>query len=225
MAGGALGLPRLDSVKVDGERLASFNRAAERVLQAEGRVVEDLPAPKMGFLRWLADSRPVAFHGSSNPGLEELSPIRMSRDASAFGDQQAVFATPDPVWATFFGVILRDAGFRGMRNGSMGVPGEKVYPRWYYLALDRTDEKVGKDRFRAGMLYVLPREGFKPEFPRLGLGGSAQMVSHDAVRPLARIPVEPADIPFLECTGAMGPGEKELRTIRKFGSAHRRSRR
>lgn len=192
---GALGLPRLDRVRVSPEREQDFQAAAERVLDADGRVVEDIPAPKMHFLRWLAESRPVAFHGSSNPQLEELKPVRMSRDASAFGDQQAVYATPDPVWATFFAVVLRDKAFRGMRNGSMGLPGHRVYPRWYYLALLRTDDTAGLERFRPGTLYVLPREGFQPEFPKLGIGGSAQMVSHNAVRPLARIPVNRPTFP------------------------------
>jgi len=225
VAGGALGLPRLDGVKVEGDQLAAFEAAADRLLAADGGLVADLPSPKTDFLRWLADNRPVAFHGSSNPALDELSPIRMSRDASAFGDQQAVFATPDPVWATFFVVVIRDAAFRGMRNGSMGVPGNRIYPRWYYLALHRTDETAGLERFRPGTLYILPREGFQPEFPRRGIGGSAQMVSRAAVRPLARIPVEPGDIPFLHCTGAMEPGENQLRTIRQFGAAHRKTRR
>ncbi len=224
VTGGALGLPRLDPVRVLGEQRATFEAAAGRVLDGRGLLVEDLPKPKTDFLRWLADHHPVAFHGSANAELEELRPIRMSRDASAFGDQQAVFATPDPVWATFFAVVRRDRGFRGMRNGSMGVPGDRVYPRWYYLALHRADEASGMDRFASGTLYLLPRDQFEPEFPGQGLG-SAQWVAHEPIRPLARLTVEPEDIPFLECTGSVEPGEKQFRTVIKFGAAHRRSRR
>lgn len=218
----AVGLPRFDSVKPSAEEQATFEEAADRVMAAAGARVENMPDDRLRFLRWLAENRPVVFHGSSNPALDELLAIRMSRDASAFGDQQAVYATPDPVWAAWFALVKRDAAFRGMRNGSMGLRGPTVYPRWYYLAVHRTDAVA---RFDAGTLYVLPREGFTLERPQMGLGGGGQMISHESVRPLARISLEPSDVPFLELTGVIEKGEKELKTIRKFAAAHRRSRR
>ena len=217
----ALGLPRLDSVRPSEEERAEFEAAADRVMSAGGVLVEELPDDKLRFLMWLPDHRPVLFHGSANPHIEELLAIRMSRDPNQFGDQQAVYATPDPIWAAWFALVRRDGGFRGMRNGSMGLPGPSVYPRWYYLAVHRTD---GVARFDPGTLYVLPREGFTPERPNGGLGGGGQMVSHESVKPLARIALDPADVPLLDLTGVIEPEEKELRTIRKFGQAHRRSR-
>lgn len=218
----AVGLPRFDSVKPGAEELPVFEAAADRVMAAGGALVDDLAADKLRFLMWLPEHRPVVFHGSSNAALDELLAIRMSRDASPFGDQQAVYATPDPIWAAWFALVKRDAAFHGMRNGSMGLTGPNVYPRWYYLAVHRTDNVA---RFDAGTLYVLPREGFTLERPRQGLGGGGQMISHDSVSPLARIALEPSDVPFLELTGVIEKGEKELRTIRKFAAAHRRSRR
>ncbi|HUR49184.1 MAG TPA: hypothetical protein VMY88_06600, partial [Acidimicrobiales bacterium] len=218
----AVGLPRFDSVSPDGSERATFEAAADRAMAAGGGLVGDLPPNKMRFVMWLAENRPVVFHGSSNPSLDELLAIRMSRDASAFGDQQAVYATPDPIWAAWFGLVKRDASFRGMRNGSMGVPGPNIYPRWYYLAVHRTD---GVARFDPGTLYVLPREGFTLERPHQGLGGGGQMISHASVRPLARVALDPSDVPLLELTHVIEEGEKELTTIRRFAAAHRRSRR
>ena len=218
----AIGLPRFDSVRPDAAERAEFEAAADRVMTAKGELVTELPADKLRFLMWLPEHRPVVFHGSANPSLDELLAIRMSRDTSEFGDQQAVYATPDPMWAAWFALVQRDAAFRGMRNASMGLPGPNVYPRWYYLAVNRSDSVA---RFAPGTLYVLPRAGFVPERPDRGLGGGGQMVSHQRVRPLARIALDPADIPLLDLTGVIEPGEKELRTIRKFAAAHRRSRR
>lgn len=218
----ALGLPRFDPVRPSAEELTVFEAAADRVLSAGGALVDDVAPDKVRFLMWLAQHRPVVFHGSSNAGLDELLAIRMSRDANAFGNQQAVYATPDPIWAAWFALVKRDAAFRGMRNGSMGLSGPSVYPRWYYLAVHRTDDVA---RFDVGTLYVLPREGFTLERPRQGLGGGGQMISHDSVRPLARVSLEPSDLPLLELTHVIEQGEKELKTIRKFAAANRRRRR
>jgi hypothetical protein len=51
-----------------------------------------------------------------------------------------------------------------------------------------------------GMIYLLPAETFKPE-PVMPFGEfrirSAQLASPVAVKPLAKLTVEPADFPFL----------------------------
>src|SRR5687768_11030395 len=135
-----LGLPRAAPVRVGGEQTDAYAAAADRLLSAEGGRVDaaDLPSPLMPFLCWLSENRPVLFHGSPRDDIEELTPIRMSRDASAFGDQQAVYATDDPIWAAWFAVVSR-AGMRGMRNASIGLARRGVFPRWYFFSVDRAD--------------------------------------------------------------------------------------
>ncbi|HEY6604990.1 MAG TPA: hypothetical protein VIZ44_01475, partial [Gaiellaceae bacterium] len=62
----------------------------------------------------------VLFHGSGRDDLDVLEPIRRSRDTTQFGNQEAVYATSDPVWAMFFALLRRGRPF-STRNGSMGL--------------------------------------------------------------------------------------------------------
>ena len=133
----------------------------------------------------------VLFHGSGRDDLDVLEPIRRSRDATAFGDQQAVYATSDPVWATYFAILRRGRPL-STRNGSIGMAGGELYPRWYFFSL-----RGGYDEpFADGWVYVLPRAGFTPEPPLAGGLDTAQWVSSSVVRPVERIAVKPTDFPF-----------------------------
>lgn len=76
----------------------------------------------------------VLFHGSGSDDLDVLEPIRRSRDTTQFGDQQAVYATSDPVWAMYFALLRRGRPF-STRNGSIGMSSGELYPRWYFFCL------------------------------------------------------------------------------------------
>jgi hypothetical protein len=147
----------------------------------------ELPRPRLDFLRWLGEARGVVFHGSQRNDLVELSTERRSRDATACGDQQAVYASSDPVWAIYFAVLRRDNGWRGTRNGSLGVGGR----RFYFFVHNRGSQSP--ERFGSGSLYILPSDTFLAE---QGLIDTAHLVSHLPVRPLARVDVTPEDFPF-----------------------------
>jgi hypothetical protein len=67
----------------------------------------------------------VLFHGSSRDDLDVLEPVRRSRDTTEFGDQEAVYATSDPVWAMYFALLRRGRPF-STRNGSIGAAGAPV---------------------------------------------------------------------------------------------------
>src|SRR5262249_12505595 len=121
------GLPSLGPVGVDAITEAALDRAADRLERGDADAVADSPLHCGEFLRWLAERRPVLFHGSGRDDLDVLEPIRLSRDTTEFGDQQAVFATSDPVWAIYFAVLRRHRPF-GTRNGSLGIAGGRVYP-------------------------------------------------------------------------------------------------
>jgi hypothetical protein len=98
-------LPSLPPVVAGAEMEDTFGVTADALL-AGGDVA--IPEPRLDFLRWLAVNRPVAFHGSPRADLRELSTERQSRDATPWGDQQAVYASTDPVWAIY---LLSPAGF------------------------------------------------------------------------------------------------------------------
>jgi hypothetical protein len=154
----------------------------------------ELPERRLDFLRWLAVSRSVAFHGSQRVDLERLEPVRNSRDATEWGDQQALYASNDPVWAIYFACLRRDEGWSGTRNGSMGRPGGPLYPRSYFFVHNRGSASA--NRFGPGTLYVLPPDSFAAQPPIAGAIDTAHLVSKTAVVPLARIAVSPADFPF-----------------------------
>src|SRR5690242_12551655 len=150
-----------------------------------------LDAPPERF-RELAERGDLLFHGSQRGDLDVLEPIRLSRDATAFGDQQAVFATSDPVWPIFFALLRRDGRY-STRNASLGRAEGPLYPRRYFFSA-RRDEPG--DLFAPGYLYTLPRRTFTVQPPFLGAIDSAQWVSHEAVPVLERFEVTTDDFPF-----------------------------
>ena len=174
------------------------------------------PRPLVPYLRWLAQTEPVVFHGSQQRGLVRLSDERRSRDTRAYGDETAVFATQDPIWALFFAVLRRDA-MRSTRNASLGTD-EGVCGRRYLFSVD-TDGSP----FAPGALYVLPAAGFAQE-PRLaGLFDTAHRTRVGAVRALGWFEVEPGDFPLVARTTKHTNTDSIARTLWTGGWGHRRS--
>ena len=176
---------------VDAATEARFEGLAAELLAGRN---PELPERPLDFLRWLASSREVAFHGSQRDDLDRLEPLRKSRDQTEWGDQQALYATTDPVWAIYFACLRRDKGFRGTRNGTLGEADGPLYPRSYFFVHNRGS--ASPERFGPGSLYVLPAGPFAAQPPLAGVIDTAHLVSKAAVLPLARIDVSPADFPF-----------------------------
>ncbi len=167
-------------------------------------------------LQWLAQTRPLLFHGSRRGDLDVLEPIRLSTDATEFGNQQAVFATSDPVWAIYFATLERGSGFHSTRNGSLGVPG-RPYPRWYFFSHNR--EAIREGRFGDGWVYVVPRDSFRAE--RIGLFDAAHWASIDPIMPVARVPVSAADFPFAASIGTHRDSDRMLSTLLRAAAGRR----
>jgi hypothetical protein len=203
-----LPLPSLPPVVLDPATKAEFGRAADALLAGDG---PELPARRLDFLRWLAESRSVVFHGSPRDDLTELSTERRSTDTTAWGNQQAVYASSDPVWAIYFACLRRDNGWTGTRNGSMGKPGGPLYPRQYFFLHNRGSASPG--RFGPGTLYVLPTESFVADAPLAGTVDTAHLVSRTPVKPLARVGVTPADFPFVGRLAYYRDGESILASL------------
>jgi hypothetical protein len=195
-------LPSLPPPAVDPEVEARFAAAADALLAGEETAV---PERRLDFLRWLAQNRPVVFHGSPRDDLSELSTERRSRDTTAWGNQQAVYASTDPVWAIYFACLRRDNGWTGTKNGSMGRAGGPLYPRRYSFVHNRGS--ASPNRFGPGSLYLLSPSSFVADQPLGGAIDTAHLVSHKPVKPLARIDVTPADFPFADRIGYYRDGE------------------
>jgi hypothetical protein len=197
---------------------------ARTLLRAVGLPTLEPPvdtSSKIDALRARAMREDVLFHGSLRADLEVLEPIRMSTDTTQFGNLQAVFATSDPVWATWFAIVGRE-GLTNMTNGSMAPAGASLYPRWYFFAVN--EGALAPGRFRDGYLYVLPRATFRLQPPVGGLLDTAQWASDVAVRPVERIPVSPADFPLLDQVFEHVPSRFGLKTILRAGRRARRTR-
>jgi hypothetical protein len=156
----------------------------------------------------------VLFHGSQRGGIEELRIERETGDSTAYGRQEAVFATDDPVWAMWFALLARGPGFRSTRNGVWSIRGH----RGYFFSVDSDDAEVLTD----GWLYVLPRDGFTPEPAVAVVLQSGQWVSHKPVKPLARLAVAPSDFPFADIVGRHSSGDSMVRTLWNARTAYRR---
>src|SRR3989304_2107655 len=66
-----------------------------------------LPWPKWQFLCHVADHHEIALHGSGDPNIALFEP-RQSNDLNNFGNQKAIFAASDGLWAMFFAIVDRE---------------------------------------------------------------------------------------------------------------------
>jgi hypothetical protein len=156
-------------------------------------------ATRWHFLCGLAERGHVAFHGTGNPHIDCFEP-RKPLDFAPFGNQQAVFATSDPIWAMFYAIVDRDHHRLSLNNGCLvlvdaGEAGDETY---YYFSVSA--DALPLRPWRTGYLYLLPPDTFV-EQPAARYAGYAaripQLASPVAVAPFARLRVAPDDFPFL----------------------------
>lgn len=160
------------------------------------------------FVQWLMASDLVIFHGSNDPGLDELSPVRRSMemfDSAARGNLNAVYGTHDGLWSMFFSIIDRSKLEGSIRNGVdrfHGPDGDHL--DLYHFSVHH--ELLEQRPFTTGALYLLPRDRFTclPLYP--GGPPSPEWACHETVRPLARLILTPDDFPFLDQIGGHDDG-------------------
>jgi hypothetical protein len=217
---GVLGLATLPDEALQREEVSRFECFTRRHLDSgpsSGAMISP-PGDTLAYVRWLARQRPVLFHGSHRDDLAVLRIDRESTDSSAFGNQAAVSASDDPVWAMWFALLWRGVGFESTRNGASRLRGTRRRQYWFSVNAGFPDEDLLAD----GWLYVLPRDGFRQEPAFVGLWYSGQWVSSHPVEPLARLAVAPSDFPFVDRIVRHEPGETTLRTLWRVATAHRR---
>jgi hypothetical protein len=166
---------------------------ADAVLRARGNVTP------WQFLCGLADRREIAFHGTGDPNIESFEP-REPIDFAPFGQQKAVFATSDPIWAMFYAIVDRDRYRLTLNNACillMDAEGRPGVPHYYFSI---TRSALHRRPWRTGYVYFLPAETFVEQPAGPFAGGVArvpQLASPVPVTPFARLRVEPGDFPFL----------------------------
>ena len=87
----------------------AFDELLQTTLAIEGCPTIDytLPWPKWQFLCHVADHHAIALHGSGDPNIALFEP-RQSNDLNDFGNQKAIYAASDGLWAMFFAIVDRD---------------------------------------------------------------------------------------------------------------------
>lgn len=193
---------RRPPLPADPAAIARYEALWERVAAAAEIVdlTDDLPSPRWPFLAYLAERKPVVFHGSGNPDLGELVP-RQSNDVQEFGNRCAVYAAADGIWPIFFAILDRTYKPLSLLNScfrTVSPEGEMHDPEYFFSINQDARER---QPWRTGTVYILPREGFESQPLIFKRGTNIQIMewaSLSAVTPLAKISVGPADFPFFD---------------------------
>jgi len=148
---------------------AAFNGVWAAALGRErpATIDGDLPGPTWQFLCHLADSHGLALHGSGKPDIEVFEP-RQPNDLTEFGNQKAVYAAGDGIWAMFFAIVDRSR-VESIANVCIRVrpPGEELGPPHYVFAV--SEAALRSRPWRTGYVYVLPSTTFIQQ-PAMHLG-------------------------------------------------------
>jgi hypothetical protein len=159
----------------------------------------NLPWPKWQFLCHAADHHNMAVHGSGNPDIAVFEP-RQSIDLNDFGNQKAIYAASDGLWAMFFAIVDRER-VGSITNACIRLEEENgmVSGPLYVFSVSHT--ALPNQPWRKGTVYLLPRKSFTAE-PIGAFGPNkihiAQLASFEPVQPLAKLTVMPEDFPFLK---------------------------
>jgi len=157
-----------------------------------------LPWPRWQFLCYAADHHDLALHGSGNPDIP-LFELRQSNDLSEFGNQKAVYAASDGIWAMFFAIVDRSRVMTVI-NACIRLEDETGALHGPYYVFSVSQSALPNRPWRNGTVYLLPRETFTVQ-PPMTFGSNtvhiAQLRSLQPVRPLAKLTVTPEDFPFL----------------------------
>jgi hypothetical protein len=157
-----------------------------------------LPSPKWQFLCHVADRHDIALHGSGNPNITLFEP-RQSNDLNEFGNQKAVYAASDGLWALFFAVVDRDR-LTSITSACVRLEEASgaVHDPLYVFSVSQS--ALPNRPWRTGTVYLLPGSSFITQ-PSMAFGDYqvhfVQRASFVPVQPLAKLTVTPEDFPFL----------------------------
>jgi hypothetical protein len=157
-----------------------------------------LPFPKWQFVCYLADHHDIALHGSGDSNIALFEP-RQSNDLNEFGNQKAVYAASDGLWAMFFAIVDRDR-VKSITNACVRLADETRTLHGPYYVFSVSQSALASQPWRTGTVYLLPRSTFITQ-PSMAFGSYqvhfAQLASFVPVQPLAKLTVTPADFAFL----------------------------
>ncbi|MDX1664309.1 MAG: hypothetical protein R3272_10970 [Candidatus Promineifilaceae bacterium] len=183
----------------DEARSAAFDALMAQIAAGGAEIPYTLDYPLHEFLQYVTASDRYLFHGSNNTAIDEFVPVRRSvemGDPTGRGNQAGVYATDDALWALFYAVVDRERLRGGMRNMAVVFHDGAGNPLHLY-AFSLHHESLAAAPWTEGALYILPRDPFGQQSVAPG-ALTAEWVSLEPVRPLARLRVAPQQFPFLE---------------------------
>lgn len=192
-------LPR-PRASVDANTHAAFDDLLNAALGSDGcpTIEYSLPWPKWQFLCHIADQHDIALHGSGDPTIELFEP-RQANDLTDFGNQKAIYAAADGLWAMFFAIVDRER-VHSLVNACISLTDEAKTVHGPYYIFSVSQSALASQPWRSGTVYLLPRKTFTSQ-PSITFGSNevhtAQLASLAPVQPLAKLSVTPADFPFL----------------------------
>ncbi len=187
-------------VHVDEKAYSAFDELLDMTLGTGDcpTIQFNLPWPRWQFLCHLADHHDFALHGSGDPSIALFEP-RQSQDLNEFGNQKAIYAASDGLWAMFFAIVDRER-VTSITNACVRLADEagNIHGPYYVFSVSRS--ALPKQPWRTGTVYLLPRSTFTLQ-PPIPFGPNevhiAQLASLVPVHPLAKLTVTPEDFPFL----------------------------
>lgn len=188
------------SARFDASTQKAFDELLETSLSFGGcpTIEFDLPWPKWQFLCHVADDHNIALHGSGDPDIALFEP-RQSNDLNDFGNQKAVYAASDGLWAMFFAIVDRER-VMSITNACVRLSDETGRLHGPFYVFSVSQEALPGQPWRTGTVYLLPRSTFITQ-PPIAFGASevhiAQLASLAPVQAMAKLTVTPADFPFL----------------------------
>ncbi|HET9588189.1 MAG TPA: hypothetical protein VFO91_05335 [Anaerolineales bacterium] len=160
----------------------------------------DLPAPRWQFLCYLAEHHDLALHGSGDPDISLFEP-RQPHDLTEFGNQKAVYAAADGIWAMFFAIVDRSRFDMSINNACIRLVDPEGNSSGPFYVFSVSKSALQHRPWRTGTVYLLPRTTFMVQ-PTIPFGPVevhiAQLASLSPVQPLARLQVSAEDFPFLQ---------------------------
>ena len=187
-------------VNFDESTQIAFDELLNTTINANGCPAMEftLPYPKWQFLCYLSDHHSIALHGSGDPSIALFEP-RQSNDLNEFGNQKAIYAASDGLWAMFFAVVDRDR-VGSITNACVRLAEEAGTLHGPFYVFSVSQSALPSQPWRTGTVYLLPRSTFTVQ-PPMAFGSYqvqfAQLASFVPVQPLAKLTVTPADFPFL----------------------------
>lgn len=197
--------------RIDDERRRTFDALVAAARAGDGTVdVAECPYAVHELLSYLTIERGLLLHGSNDASLDVLEP----RPAHDYGTELlAVVATDDGIWPLFYAVLDRSR-IEGIFTACTHLGRQPHLRRLYLFAIG--GDPNAAETWTDGVVYVLPREGFRREWGN-------EWVGPEPVRPLLRIPVRSDDFPLRNAVVGLA-GEEEFRHVGRHLRAAKRER-